>query len=283
MSRCNFTLRMDRRDFLAGALSVPLLSLFRGDAEAQSMPTSAGPWMPLFNGRNFDGLDFFQQDVGTTDKMNAAVVHDGMIHLLGPRYTGGERAPNGHVVTQREYSNYHLRVEYRFGERRFEPRLLAKRNSGILYHMFPERDRVWPNCVEFQLQESDVGDAICVNTRCWPRMDQGGTPAWPNNPATTPRPSFPPPENPRPALERQAVLKLGNFEKLDDWNTVELIALGDKAAHIVNGRIVNSLYELVAQDTTDRNVYRPLSKGRIAVEIEGAEIMFRKVDIRLFT
>ena len=239
--------------------------------------------MPLFNGRNFEGWDYFQDGIGTTDKANAAVVHDGMIHMLGPTHTGGERPGFGHVATQREYSNYHLRVEYRFGERRFEPRLLAKRNSGILYHMFPERDRVWPNCIEFQLEESDLGDAICINTRCWPGADQGGTPAWPQQPATTPRPSFPPPANPRPALERQRVSKNGNFEKLDDWNTVELIALGDKAAHLVNGRIVNSLYEIVGQDTSDRSVYRPLSKGRIALELEGAEILYRKVEIRLFT
>jgi len=274
---------MNRRDFLAATtLSLPLITLFREAAEAQSIPVAVGPWVPLFNGRNFEGWDYFQEGVGTTDKTNAAVVHDGMIHMLGPTHTGGDRPGFGHVATQREYSNYHLRVEYRFGERRFEPRLLAKRNSGILYHMFPERDRVWPNCIEFQLEESDLGDAICVNTRCWPGANQGGTPAWPQQPATTPRPSFPPPANPRPALERQQVLKNGNFEKLDDWNTVELIALGDKAAHLVNGRIVNSLYEIVGQDTTDRSVYRPLSKGRIALELEGAEIFYRKVEIRLF-
>src|SRR4029453_9711383 len=148
---------MNRRDFLAETtLSQPLISLFREAAEAQSIPVSVGPWMPLFNGRNFDGWDYFQEGVGTTDKTNAAVVHDGMIHMLGPTHTGGDRPGFGHVATQREYSNYHLRVEYRFGERRFEPRLLAKRNSGILYHMFPERDRVWPNCIEFQLEESDL-------------------------------------------------------------------------------------------------------------------------------
>ena len=80
---------MNRRDFLAATTSsLPLISLFREVAEAQSIPVSVGPWMPLFNGRNFDGWDYFQEGVGTTDKTNAAVVHDGTIHMLGPTHTG---------------------------------------------------------------------------------------------------------------------------------------------------------------------------------------------------
>jgi len=67
-------------------LSLPLISRFRGAAEAQSIPGSVGPWTPLFNGRSFDGWDHFQEGIGTTDKTNAAIVHDGMIHMLGPTH-----------------------------------------------------------------------------------------------------------------------------------------------------------------------------------------------------
>lgn len=273
---------MNRRQFirLVGALAAAG-SAYPPDSLAQSMPAGAGPWIPLFNGNNLEGWDYFQQGVGTRDTTNAVTVRDGMIHMLGPDHTGGTAPGFGHLATQREYGNYHLKVEYRFGEKRFEPRLLAKRNSGVLYHMFPDRDRVWPNSIEFQLEESDVGDAICINTRCFPGANQGGTPAWPNQPGFAQRPTYVVTE-PRPPIERQHVFKNGNFENLDGWNTIELIAIGDKAAHLVNGRIVNSLYELVGQDVRDRNVYRPLTKGRIALELEGAEIRFRRVDIRLF-
>jgi hypothetical protein len=274
---------MDRREFMrlvcaaaAAGSALPSTSI------GQSMPAGAGPWQPLFNGNNLEGWDFFQQGIGIQDTTNAVVVHDGMIHMLGEAHKGGDAPGFGHIATQREYGNYHLKVEYRFGEKRFEPRLLAKRNSGLLYHTFPERDRVWPNSVEFQFEESDVGDAICLNTRCFPGVDQGGTPAWPTQPATAQRPVFTVTE-PRPPIERQRVVKNGNFEILGGWNTVELIAIGDKAAHLVNGRIVNSLYEIVGQDVSDRNVYRPLTKGRIALELEGAEIFFRRVEIRFFS
>src|SRR5262249_16564774 len=153
----------------------------------------------------------------------------GEIRMLGSRHTGGARPGFGHVATVREYANYHLRFEYKFGDARFEPRLLAKRNSGVLYHMFPQRDPVWPNWIEFQLEESGVGDAILINTRCYPGTDLGGTPAWPNQVPMGPKPTFPRPEGPRQPLERQLIRKSGDFEKQMEWNTIELLAIADKS------------------------------------------------------
>ena len=202
--------------------------------------------------------------------------------MLGQRHVGGMRPGFGHIATIREYANYHLRVEYKFGDARFEPRLLAKRNSGVLYHMYPERDRIWPNSIEFQLEESDVGDAILINARCYPGADLGGTPAWPNQVPMVPKPSFTRPEGPRSQLERQHVRKNGDFERIQDWNTIELLVIGNKAAHLVNGRIVNTLYELEAQDVANRDAYHPLTKGRIGLELEAAEVSFRRVELRQF-
>jgi len=280
-------MQLTRRDFsrlvTAFAAAGICEALFPAKVRAESLPPYAGPWMPLFNGKDLAGWSFYQDGVGETDKTNAVVVEKGIIHMLGPRHTGGDRPGFGHIATTREYSNYHLRLEFKFGERRFEPRLLAKRNSGVLYHMFPEKDRVWPNAVEFQLEESDVGDAIMINTRCYPGADLGGTPAWPKQrPDFAVRPTFPPPDDPRPDIEYQVVRKNGDFEKLLDWNTIEVLAIEDKAAHLVNGRIVNTLYELVGQDVQDRNTYRPLTKGRIGLELEVAEVFFRNVELRQF-
>lgn len=277
-------MNMNRRDFsrlMAAVLATDSFdTLLADDIEIGSLPAYAGPWMPLFNGTDLSGWTFFQDGVGETDKTNAVVVEQGQIRMLGPRHTGGARPGFGHIATVREYANYHLRLEFKFGDARFEPRLLSKRNSGVLYHMFPERDRVWPNSIEFQLEESDVGDAILINARCYPGADLGGTPAWPNQVPTDPRPTFPRREGPRPQIERQRVRKNGDFEIIQDWNKIELLAIGNKAAHLVNGRIVNTLYELEAQDVADRDVYRPLTNGRIGLEVEAAEVSFRHVEIR---
>ena len=61
-------------------------------AEApRSLPEYDGPWNSLFNGRNFDGWTFFQAGVGNTDTTQAIVIERGVIHMLGPRHTGGDR------------------------------------------------------------------------------------------------------------------------------------------------------------------------------------------------
>ncbi len=277
---------MTRRDFARMVAAIAATgfcnSLFAAEQPVRSLPPYAGPWTRLFNGRDLTGWSFYQDGIGQTDTTHAVAVEQGMIHMFGPRHTGSDSPGFGHIATAREYSNYHLRLDYKFGEKRFEPRLLAKRNSGVLYHMFPQTDRVWPNSVELQLEESDVGDAILSNARCYPGADLGGTPAWPNQRPVLPRPTFPPPVDPRPDIERQVVQKNGDFERIMDWNTIEVLAIEDKAAHLVNGRIVNTLYELVGQEAEDRSIYRPLTKGRIGLELEGAEVFFKNVEIRLF-
>ena len=87
-----------------------------------------------------------------------------------------------------------------------------------------------------------------------------------------------------------------NFEKLDDWNTVEIIAKDDRLAFLVNGRLVNSLFNIQAPDPpapenagpnanaaqafpTGGN-FRRLDRGKVALEIEFAEIWYRNVQIR---
>jgi hypothetical protein len=248
-------------------------------APVRTLPEYSGPWVSLFNGRNLDGWTYFQEGQGTTDRANTAVIQNGVIHCLGPKHTGGDRPGFGFLATAREYGNYHLRLDYRYGEKRFEPRLLQKRNSGVLVHAFPQ-DKIWPNTVECQLEEGDCGDLILMNTRCWPGGDLGGTPAWPNN-ALAQRVPHPTGPN-RPAIERQRLIKNGDFERRLEWNTVEVLTVGDKLAVLVNGRIVNTAYEIVGQDVNDRDLYTPLTKGRIGLEIEGAEVMFRNIQLRAF-
>lgn len=280
------TLVYSRRGFMRLAASLPLLSstppVFAQTTAQRSLPRYAGPWKSLFNGENLEGWSFYQEGVGTADKHQAAFVSDGEIQILGEHYKGDDQPGFGHIATLESYSNYHLRFDFRYGDKRFEPRLLAKRNSGLLYHMQNQAMRVWPNSTEFQLEESDMGDAILINARCWPGSDVGGTPAWPKQIPIDPKPVFPPPRDPRPLLERQRVKKNGDFENRGEWNRIELLAIGDKAAHLVNGRIVASLFDLTVQDPKDRDNYLSLNSGRIGLEIEAAEAYFKNVEIRFF-
>ena len=75
-------------------------------------------------------------------------------------------------------------------------------------------------------------------------------------------------------------IKDGNFELLDEWNTVEVLWQGDKAAHIVNGRTVNVVTSLQQPDPKNAGQYIPLTRGKIAIEIEFAEIWFPRIEVK---
>jgi len=257
--------------------------------------TSAAPggegWVQLFNGRNLDGWYTFLATSGKNNDPTGSVrVENGMIHILG-NPVGKERAEAGYLATNQEYGNYRLRLEYKWGSARFPPRQDYKRDNGLLFHLSGP-DRVWPTCVELQIQESDVGDAIPVNGAKYvssqPASGGNGLPPWPNPPN---------PENALPSTQRLA-RKLGDFENREGWNVIELIARGDKAAFIVNGRINNSIFNLQRPDPpmvvppagTPQNAQAlanahmvTLDRGKIAIEVEYAETWFRSIAIRPLT
>jgi hypothetical protein len=83
---------------------------------------------------------------------------------------------------------------------------------------------------------------------------------------------------PEPTTGRK--IKDGNFEMLDGWNVVEVIWQGDRAAHIVNGRLVNVLTTLQQPDPNQTGKFLPLTRGKIAIEIEYAEIWYRKIEVK---
>ncbi|WDF71763.1 3-keto-disaccharide hydrolase [Novosphingobium sp. KACC 22771] len=262
---------------VAAALPQAAFAASRPAAAAPSRNVPADDWRPLFNGRDTAGWTFFQDGVGAQDRDGVVDIHEGMLHLLGPRYRGPIKAGMGYLATDREYENYHLSLEYKWGTRRYAPREMWKRDSGILYHTPFGPERLWPDCIEYQIMERNTGDALPINHRAIAAISQGGLPAWPDDfPGNK---QYAPQVNAGGSL-RQWIRADGNFDTLEGWNTVELIAQGDKAAHIVNGRLVTALYGLQRQDPEDRSRYIPLTKGRILLQIEAAEIMFRNVKIR---
>ena len=266
-----------RRNALAGICAVGAASLYRSSLVADVPSAKRGGWQPLFNGNDLDGWTFFQDKVGDRDVHGVVSIEDGILHLLGPKFDRTQRSTMGHIATTDEWSNYHLRLEFKWGTERFAPRSLQRRNSGILYHMGPEKDRLFPDCVEFQVEEGDVGDAVMVNTKGLQGPVLGGTPLWPNWISAIPKVY----EEPLIAanIARQWFRHSGDYEKLDGWNTLDLYAFGDQAAHLVNDRIVMTLFSMIGR-AAGGSPATPLTKGRIALEFEAAEVFYRNVAIR---
>lgn len=235
------------------------------DASEVSLSTAGGSWTELFNERNLDGWYTYLQSRGRNrDPQGVIKVEDGMLHILDVP-DKGQRQEFGYVATQKSYSNYHLRFQYRWGEKRFAPRADKKRDSGVVYHV--KRDKVWPSGVELQVQEGDTGDfwliggthmttTVASTSENPKRYRKGGTPY-------TTRPG--------------RFVPLANShtqDKRDGWNTVELIVSGDTAVHIVNGEVVNRAERL--RDARGK----PLTGGRIVFQVEGAEVYYKNIEIK---
>ena len=63
----------------------------------------------------------------------------------------------------------------------------------------------------------------------------------------------------------------------EGWNSVEVIVRGDSATYIVNGvtnNVANDIREMVS------NQWVPLKKGKIALQLESAEVLYRNVLIK---
>lgn len=285
---------VNRRDFLRTGLPLagsPLLFQHPGLAQAMPPgsplpPTGADGWVSLLNGRDLSGwytmLQKSGRDVAQDRKM--VVIEEDMLHILGNEVTA---APSeaGYIATDQEFENVHIRVEYKWGVKRFPPRTLTKRDNGLLYGLVGA-DKVWPTMVECQIEEGDVGDYFLVGgirgvqhqhgaglfgeglgPNGWTGSDAGAGPA--NRPGQAPA---------EPTGGRK--IKDGNFEKLDDWNVVEVIWQGDRSAHIVNGRCVNVVSMLQQPDPQNPGQFIPLTRGKIAIEIEFAEIWYRRIEVR---
>ena len=68
----------------------------------------------------------------------------------------------GCATTQQEFSNYHFRASFKWGEKKWEPRLTELKDSGILYHSRGDFGvdywKSWALSQEFQVIEHGIGE-----------------------------------------------------------------------------------------------------------------------------
>ena len=244
----------------------------------QSDARPDNPWQSLFNSKDLTGWTYYFDGREVDASMDDLVkIEDGVIHIY-PTGQDGDTLPFGYLRSVKAYSYYHLRLEYKWGTKRFASKPQAKRGSGLLYHVSGP-DKIWPRCVECQIQEGDTGDIVNVGTRLNASVDpakrktvndkngiavylapgQGGVPFTTGTNGIT------------------RVIKSETPER-DGWNTVEVIVTGGSATHMVNSRVVNHCSDIQQPGVDDKWV--PLTAGRIAIQAEGAEVFFRKIEIR---
>ena len=264
-----------------GAALLPLRN-FGYTATLPLPPAGADGWVSLLNGRDLNGWYSVlgKSGKGAAEQRGMVTIEENMLHIMGNQ-AGQSEAEAGYLATTQDFENVHIRVEYKWGLKRFVPRAFSKRDNGLLYGLVGP-DKVWPTCVECQIEEGDVGDAFLIGTRGIQDQHPNGlfgqnltTHGWDVPPSPSPETSAPP--GPSDITRK---IKDGNFENLDTWNVVEVVWQGDRAAHIVNGRAVNALSKLEQPDPHHPGTFIPLTRGKIAIELEYAEIWFRRIEVK---
>ena len=225
-------------------------------------------WTPLFNGKNFDSWYTYLASRGKNlDPNGVFKIENGAIHILD---VAPDKMEDGYLATAQEFSNVRIHAEYKWGLKRSSE---GKRNSGLLY-LAVGPDRIYPLSLEFQIEETDVGDLWIVNGASVTAFFISPTfPMYDDDMSTGTRVRSLPGESSR-------VLKSGDFEDRAAWNTAEVILEGDRSKHLVNGRIVNTAWDIKQPDPQNPAHMIPLKSGRILLEAEGSEIWFRDVRIK---
>jgi len=112
----------------------------------------------LFDGRSLDGLYTFLKDTRYEDPQRVFRVTDGLLHITGDGL--------GSVITRREYRDYHLVLEFKWGPRTWGNRQERTRDSGLLIHSVGADggyNGIWMPSIEVQMIEGGMGDFIMVS------------------------------------------------------------------------------------------------------------------------
>lgn len=201
---------------------------------------------PLFNGRDLTG---WVSDVPAKDKdPNLAptfIVRSNLLVSLGK--------PPGHLITEKEYREYRLDVEYRFPGK--------GGNCGVLVHASKPRAlyAMFPQSIEVQMLSGNAGDFWCIQENIEvPNMEKrrnGPKEKWGGSEGD----------------ERHIRNLTDNSEKpLGEWNHMKIECRGDTVKVWVNGELVNEGFNATADH------------GKIALQAEGTEVEFRKVELTPF-
>jgi hypothetical protein len=235
-----------------------------------------GEVVRLFNGKDLSGLYTWLKDGKRADPRKVFRVTGGLLHISGDGY--------GYLATKKEYRDYHLVVEYKWGKRTDGGKYV--RNSGILLHAVgPDGGAggAWMSSIECQLAQGCVGDLIPIRGKDArkatvavrltsevilgpdkrPRWHKGGKPRvftggqlwWSRH-----DPDF------KELLDTRG--KDDVESPLGKWTKVECTCAGQRITVRVNGTTVNEAFDVFP------------AAGKVLLQSEGFELFVRTFELR---
>jgi hypothetical protein len=226
----------------------------------------------LFNGRDLTGFYVSMKENKLTDPKGVFTVKNGAIHVSGEEWGG--------LTTVDEWTNYHLVAEWKWGGKNWPPRVDKTRDSGILLHGTGADGAAgsgWLESIEYQIIEGGTGDMILVRGKTRPsataevEKGENNQTYWKKGGEKMTRDSgrFNWYGRDRAWQDKVGYRGPVDIEKpVGQWNKSEIIARGDTLKYYLNGKLV-----------LETTAVRPTG-GKIQIQSEAAEILFRKIELR---
>lgn len=257
--------------FLAALFFVATGSLRADEPVAQDVTKT----IELFNGKDLSGWYVFLKDRQRGEDPNKVfTIQDGMIRISGEEFGG--------IVSEQAYKNYHIIVEFKWGEKTWGSRIDRARDSGLLIHSFGEDGafaKCWMYSIEANIIEGGIGDFIVVG--------DGGDRFSLTAEVASDKPvkgAYYWQKGGKPVTIRRGRINWFNRDPNWDgslgfrgkneiekphgqWNTLEAIADGDNITVILNGVVVNQASKV-----------KP-NAGRIQIQTEMAELFVRRITL----
>ena len=236
----------------------------------------------FFKGDKFEGLYTWLEHSKYDDPNKVLTLKDGVLHFSGNA--------NGYVCTKKPYKDYHLVVEYRWGDKTFGSRKTMARDSGIFFHCGPHDGTYqgqFPSSFEAQIIQGGTGDlelipgcrpdgsriAFSLTCELSEKLDYAGKPLWKKG-------------GRRVRLSEQDTWRISWFGHDPDWKNVldykaknDLASPGKEWTHLDlicdGGHIQYYVNGVLAIEAFDAD---PCC-GKIALQCEEAEMDFRRFEL----
>lgn len=202
---------------------------------------------------------------------------DGSLKVSGRGY--------GYVATKGAFKDYHLVLDFKWGEKTWGKRENAARDNGLLIHAYGPHGaygNTWMASIECQIIEGGVGDILVLS----PKLADGTqltTSVTAEFALDRDKEKIWKPGSPRQVVTSGRI----NWEKRDvdwadkkgfrgreevekpvgEWNKLEVIAKGDTLRYYLNGVLVNEAFEA-----------KP-SEGKVLLQTEGAEMFVKRYEL----
>lgn len=241
----------------------------------------------LFNKKDLSGFYTWLEDYKYDDPYNVFSVVDQIDGAPAIRISGEHW---GGLITENSFTDYHLIAEFRWGAFTSGSRKDRARNSGIFLHSQnpdgsgqDDFNSPWMRSIEYNMLEGGTGDIVLVGgynkseqyiptqMKAMVSLDYNEQYVWDAN-------------GQERTFERgrinwygrdpdwQDVLGFRGVQDIENpvgkWNRIEVICNGNSFVFLLNGVIMS------------KGFGSNLTKGKLYLQSQGAEVFFRRIELR---